>query len=130
MCAREHREQERFERVQLRAPEHSAGWWARLRAYVRARDGYRCVLCGTSEAELGCALHVDHVYPRRAFPRALDVLLKYGTRGFVSVCPGQHARKRVAEIKWLRGDALALEAYARRVMPGRTDKSAPRLDAG
>jgi 5-methylcytosine-specific restriction endonuclease McrA len=91
-------------------------WWRRLRAYIRARDGFRCVLCGASERELGCELAVDHVYPRRAFARAFDVYARFGTTAFVSVCPRCHARKTGgAEAAWLRGDALRLHQYARTV---------------
>jgi 5-methylcytosine-specific restriction endonuclease McrA len=91
-CARLHRE-ERVLAAASAAPEHSPAWWKRLRAYVRARDHFRCVLCGAHEIELGCELHVDHIYPRRAYREAIDVYRRFGTAGFVSVCPRCHGRK-------------------------------------
>gem|GEM_PF-5552888 len=69
-----------------------------------------------SEQALGGELSVDHVYPRRAFPRAIDVYRTFGTNGFVSVCPTCHGRKTSgAEAAWLRGDALKLRAYVETV---------------
>lgn len=72
-CARQYRARQRLENPKVPAPQHSTAWWRHLRAYVRARDGFRCVLCGISERELGRDLGVDHVYPRQAFKRAIGV---------------------------------------------------------
>jgi len=116
-CARLHRE-ERAAAAAATAPEHSQAWWRRLRTYVRARDHFRCVLCGTPERALGCELHVDHIYPRRAYPEAIDVYRRFGTNGFVSVCPHCHGRKTGgAEARWLRGDALAMARYIAETAP-------------
>jgi hypothetical protein len=115
-CRRRYREQERWDNPKQSAPQHSASWWRRLRAYVRARDGFRCVLCGVSEQNLGRELGVDHVYPRRAFRRAIEVYQQFGTAGFVSVCPRCHGRKTGgAEAAWLEGDALRLQQYSRSI---------------
>jgi len=114
-CARLYRE-ERLIKSGAPAPKDSPSWWRRLRAFVRARDGFRCVLCGVSERELGHGLSIDHVYPRRAFTRAIDVYREFGTNGFASLCPRCHARKTWdAEARWLRGDALRLQQYVRAV---------------
>ena len=111
-CARQYRFRERLENPKAPTPQHSTAWWRRLRAYVRARDGFRCVLCGISERELGCELGVDHVYPRQAFRRAIEVYQQFGTAAFVSVCPRCHGRKTGgAEAAWLKGDALRLQLY-------------------
>jgi hypothetical protein len=113
-CARLHREEQRA--PQAPAPQHSRSWWARLRAYVRARDGFRCALCGIPERDAGGPLHVDHVYPRRAFRRALDAYLELGPSGFVSLCPACHARKtHTSEAAWLAGDAIRLQDYVRAI---------------
>lgn len=115
-CARRFRDEQRLTVSKLRAPEHSASWWRRLRAYVRARDGFRCVLCGVSEKELGRELAVDHVYPRRAFKRAIEVYQQFGAAAFVSTCPRCHGRKTTgAEASWLKGDALRLQEYVKTI---------------
>lgn len=115
-CARRFRDEQRLTVSKLRAPEHSASWWRRLRAYVRARDGFRCVLCGVSENELGRELAVDHVYPRRAFKRAIEVYQQFGAAAFVSTCPRCHGRKtNGAEAAWLEGDVLQLQRYVRTI---------------
>jgi len=41
--------------------------WLQQRRRARHRDGYRCRLCDTTEAELGCQLTVHHLIPFRAF---------------------------------------------------------------
>jgi hypothetical protein len=116
-CARQYRRRERSENPKVAAPQHSTAWWRHLRAYVRARDGFRCVLCGISERKLGCELGVDHVYPRQAFKRAIEVYRQFGTTAFVSVCPRCHGRKTGgAEAAWLKGDALRLQLYVSTVV--------------
>jgi 5-methylcytosine-specific restriction endonuclease McrA len=116
-CARQYRRREHSKNPKVPAPQHSRAWWRRLRAYVRARDGFRCVLCGISERELGCQLGVDHVYPRQAFKRAIEVYQQFGTAAFVSVCPRCHGRKTGgAEAAWLKGDALRLQIYVSAVV--------------
>ena len=38
--------------------------WIKLRERVKARDGYRCVVCGYRGTDgLGKALHADHIIP-------------------------------------------------------------------
>lgn len=47
--------------------------WRRVRMEVLKRDGARCACCGATRAD-GVVLHVDHIKPRRTYPRlALDV---------------------------------------------------------
>jgi hypothetical protein len=116
-CARQYRVWQRLENPRAPTPQHSTVWWRRLRAYVRARDGFCCVLCGTSERELGCELAVDHIYPRQAFKRAIEVYQQFGAAAFVSVCPRCHGRKTSgAEAAWLKGDALRLQLYVSAVV--------------
>jgi hypothetical protein len=46
--------------------------WRQIRMVVLKRDGARCSCCGASP-ETGEVMHVDHIKPRRKFPRlALD----------------------------------------------------------
>lgn len=115
-CARRYCDEHLVSNPKIPAPRHSTPWWRRLRAYVRARDGFRCVLCGVSEKELGRELAVDHVYPRRAFERAIEVYQRFGAAAFVSTCPRCHGRKtNGAEAAWLEGDALHLQEYVKTV---------------
>lgn len=98
------------------APTHSSEWWRNLRIAVRARDHFRCVLCGASERDLAHELDVDHIYPRRAFQSAIEVFQEFGLAGFVSTCPTCHGRKTSGpEREWLRGDALRLQQYVQTV---------------
>jgi 5-methylcytosine-specific restriction endonuclease McrA len=115
-CACRFREREQLSNPREPVPQHSTSWWRHLRAYVRARDGFRCVLCGASERELGRKLAVDHVYPRRAFKRAIDIYLRFGAKVFVSLCPVCHGRKTGrAERDWLKGDVLGFQRYVESV---------------
>ena len=47
------------ERTRARNAECSPDLWLELRAQVFARDGYRCVYCGSEDQPLHC----DHVIP-------------------------------------------------------------------
>jgi len=63
---------------------------------------------------LGRELSVDHAYPRRAFPKAIEVYKQFGTDAFFSTCPSCHGRKTNGpERDWLRGDVLRLQQYIR-----------------
>ena len=47
--------------------------WRKLSRKVRARDGYRCTLCG-ADVRKKYSGHVDHVIPRRQRPDlAMDI---------------------------------------------------------
>lgn len=90
--------------------------WIRLAAKIRDRDGHVCQRCGTTEAENGQKLDVDHIIPWRE-------LIKHGVEvandpeNLVSLCRSCHRWKSMTvEKAWLeRGDCLAMSEYQRRV---------------
>lgn len=61
--------------------------WPRIRAMVRARDGYRCQVCG--QPENGRAFHVHHIRPFRTFadPREAN-----RPENLITLCPACHRR--------------------------------------
>ncbi len=61
--------------------------WPHLRELVRARDDYRCQICGTPES--GRAFHVHHIQPFRSFadPREANRL-----ENLITLCPACHRR--------------------------------------
>jgi hypothetical protein len=56
-----------------RHPFYTSKEWYRVRTLALIRDGYRCVVCGTSVREKG-ASRVDHIVDRKVAPAlALDL---------------------------------------------------------
>jgi DEAD/DEAH box helicase domain-containing protein len=66
--------------------------WGKIRERVRARDGYKCQVCGTPES--GRQHEVHHKIPFRAFVRAgsLDLAQKEANRleNLITLCPSCH----------------------------------------
>lgn len=61
--------------------------WPRLRAAIRARDGYRCQVCGAPET--GRAHHVHHIRPFRTFA---DRQAANHPDNLITLCPACHRR--------------------------------------
>jgi DEAD/DEAH box helicase domain-containing protein len=59
--------------------------WARLRDQVRARDGFRCQVCGAPEN--GRQHHVHHKNPFRTFPSAVEA---NRLQNLATLCPSCH----------------------------------------
>jgi len=67
--------------------------WRSLRLVALRRDGYRCVICGTSVAGKGMA-RVDHILPRSTHPHLALVLSN--CRTLCTRCDNQsHGEKRL-----------------------------------
>ncbi|HEX2979165.1 MAG TPA: Zn-binding domain-containing protein, partial [Anaerolineaceae bacterium] len=83
--------------------------WPELRNMVRARDGYRCQVCGA--LEMGRPHHVHHKTPFRQFtsPEAANKL-----ENLVTLCPSCHRRVETAVRmrSGLSGTAYALGQLA------------------
>ena len=69
------------------APNDYGPDWPRLREQVRARDGYRCRVCGAPEG--GRAHHVHHKTPFRLFA---DPAEANRPENLVTLCPACHRR--------------------------------------
>ncbi|MEJ2351082.1 MAG: DUF1998 domain-containing protein [Anaerolineales bacterium] len=65
--------------------------WERQRARARARDGYRCQVCGAPEN--GRAHHVHHKIPFRAFESASQA---NQLDNLITLCPACHHRAETA----------------------------------
>ena len=78
--------------------------WPRQRARARARDGYRCQVCGIAEGER--EHHVHHKQPFRSFssPEQANQLFN-----LITLCPACHQR---AELAVRTRSGLAGVAYA------------------
>ena len=66
-------------------PNEYGPGWNRLREVVRARDGYRCQVCGAPEN--GRQHDVHHKIPFRAFPSAADA---NRMDNLITLCPACH----------------------------------------
>lgn len=73
-------------------PYYGATWKAQ-RAAARVRDGGVCQDCGTTVAELGRALDVHHIIPRRMFA---DMVAANDLSNLVSLCSACHVRADAA----------------------------------
>ncbi|MDW8053677.1 MAG: DEAD/DEAH box helicase [Anaerolineae bacterium] len=86
--------------------------WAQQRDAARARDGYRCRVCGAPEPP-GRQHHVHHLIPFRTFGYVRgenDAYLQANALdNLITVCPACHARIETAEAV---NQALADVAYA------------------
>jgi len=76
--------------------------WPRLRDKVRARDGYRCQMCGA--LEVGRSHHVHHVKPFRTF-HSLEQANRL--ENLTTLCPNCH-RKAEVNVRMRSGLARAL----------------------
>lgn len=74
--------------------------WAQQRDAARARDGYRCRICGAPELP-NRQHHVHHIKPFRSFgyiPGENDAYLQANAlENLITVCPSCHARIETAE---------------------------------
>jgi len=61
--------------------------WPKIRAQVRARDGFRCALCGTPETDRQHDVH--HKIPFRQFPSAEQA---NRLENLITLCPSCHRR--------------------------------------
>jgi DEAD/DEAH box helicase domain-containing protein len=68
-------------------PNEYGPGWNRLREVVRARDGYRCQVCGAPEN--GRQHDVHHKIPFRAFPLAADA---NRMDNLITLCPACHRK--------------------------------------
>lgn len=68
--------------------------WNRVRRLALERDGYECVLCGTSKDELGRNPDVHHITPVRAFAESdtLAVADAHDLANVVSLCVDCHRK--------------------------------------
>lgn len=84
--------------------------WPRIRDAVRARDGYRCRVCGTPEAA-GRQHDVHHKTPFRAFPSAAEA---NRLENLITVCQSCHRKveQNVRIRSGLAGLATALAGLA------------------
>ncbi len=78
--------------------------WAALRERIRARDGYRCQICGAPEQ--GRAHHVHHIRPFRTFA---DPFQANHPDNLITLCPSCH---RLAERSVRVRSGLAGLGYA------------------
>jgi len=89
--------------------------WGRLRQAVRARDGYRCQVCGAPE--MGRDHDVHHITPFRAFAdpsSGVNIALANRMENLVTLCPTCHRRAETAVRvrSGLAGLAFVLEHLA------------------
>lgn len=81
--------------------------WNRVRKRALERDGYACVLCGTTKEELGRNPDVHHIVPVRAFvetPVTTESDAHY-LENVVSLCPACHRKAEFGHV-----DRAQLEA--------------------
>ncbi|MFQ3320213.1 MAG: hypothetical protein ACI80F_002290 [Natronomonas sp.] len=74
--------------------------WNRVRKQALERDGYECVLCGTSKEELGRNPDVHHIVPVRAFvetPATTEIDAHY-LKNVVSLCPACHRKAEFGRV--------------------------------
>lgn len=93
-------------------PNRGPGW-IRLARQMRERDGHVCRRCGTTEAENGRTLHVDHIRPWRSFENKADANHPDNLASLCEKCHGYKTSK--VERAWLRGDMLPMQAYEQSV---------------
>jgi len=85
-------------------PNYGRGW-RRVRERALERDGYECVVCGTTKSELGRNPDVHHIVPVRAFvetPMTTEFDAHY-LENVASLCPSCH---RKAEFENIERDRL------------------------
>lgn len=63
--------------------------WQSLRNQTRERDGYRCFVCGRTEAELGKQLSIHHIRPFRFFADSSEA---NDLSNLVSLCQSCHMK--------------------------------------
>lgn len=83
--------------------------WRRVRERALERDDHRCVLCGTTEDELGRNPDVHHVVPVRRFvetPVTTERDAHY-LENVVSLCPGCHRRAEFGRVSAERLRSIA-----------------------
>jgi len=68
--------------------------WNRVRRQALERDGYECVVCGKSKAEIGRNPDVHHIVPVRAFEQSdeYDRTDAHELGNVVSLCVGCHRK--------------------------------------
>jgi hypothetical protein len=74
--------------------------WNRVRRRALERDGYECVLCGTSKDELGRNPDGHHIVPVRAFvetPATTEADAHY-LANVVSLCPACHRKAEFGRV--------------------------------
>jgi len=70
-------------------PKYRGGNWEVQAARARARDGYRCRICGATEEALGRQLDVHHLVPVRLFASAAEA---NRLDNLIAVCRSCHRR--------------------------------------
>ncbi|NWG33939.1 MAG: DEAD/DEAH box helicase [Chloroflexi bacterium] len=68
-------------------PNDYGSGWGKIREHVRARDGYKCQVCGTPES--GRQHHVHHKIPFRAFASREEA---NRLENLVTLCPSCHKK--------------------------------------
>lgn len=81
-------------------PAYGRGWNA-VREQALQRDGYRCVVCGTTREELGRNPDVHHIVPVRWFAESDDHDLTdaHFPDNVVSLCPSCHRKAEFGKIE-------------------------------
>lgn len=65
--------------------------WDEQRARAVERDNFACRVCGVSQEELGCSLHVHHLIPFQRFgPRRHEIANSLAN--LCSLCPSHHMK--------------------------------------
>lgn len=74
--------------------------WAAVRRAALERDGYECVLCGTSRADLGRNPDVHHIVPVRRFVDSpvLTISDAHSLDNVVALCPSCHRRAEFGHV--------------------------------
>lgn len=82
--------------------------WTRVREKALERDGYRCIVCGTTSEELGRNPDVHHIVPARRFAEheTLARVDAHTLDNLVSLCPSCHRKAEFGNIaasrlRWL-----------------------------
>jgi len=78
--------------------------WNRVRRTALKRDGYGCVVCGRSKAEIGRNPDVHHITPVRVFAESddHDIADAHELTNVVSLCIGCHRKAEFGQIEKAR----------------------------
>ncbi|WP_267641105.1 HNH endonuclease [Haloarchaeobius amylolyticus] len=76
--------------------------WSTIRRQALERDGYRCVICGTTKEELGRNPDVHHLVPVRLYAEStgFDVAEAHELENVASLCTSCHRKADFGKISW------------------------------